>query len=97
VFNGLQKTGSLIPLNNKNHIWKNRKVLLERWRAEYATTLKPKLIKERYAIKDQWRNISFNTSKTAWGGGAASRQLTSSQITYDPKRLSYIQKITESI
>jgi len=38
--------------------------------------LKPKLIKERYAIKDQWRNISFNTSKTAWGGEPAADILT---------------------
>lgn len=76
VINGLKETGYLIPLNNKTYVWENREVLLERWIAEYATTLRPKLIKERYTLKGQWQNITFDTDKTVWGGEPAADILT---------------------
>lgn len=76
VIDGLKETGYLIPLNNKTYLWKNRKELLQRWIAEYATTLKPKLIKERYTLKEPWQKIIFNADKTVWGGEPAADILT---------------------
>lgn len=76
VIKGLKKTGYLIALNNKTYEWENRMSLLERWIAEYATTLKPKLQKERYTFKNDWRNIPFDTAKTVWGGEPAADLLT---------------------
>lgn len=76
VIDGLKETGYLIPLNNKTYVWENRKALLERWIAEYATILRPKLIKERYTLKGQWQDITFNTDKTVWGGEPAADILT---------------------
>lgn len=43
VLEGLRETGYLLPLNNKEYIWENRKQLLERWINEYETVLRPKL------------------------------------------------------
>jgi hypothetical protein len=51
VIDGLRKTGFLVPLNKKTYVWENRMVLLERWIAEYATVLRPKLIRDRYPLK----------------------------------------------
>lgn len=76
VIEGLKETGYLIPLNNKTHIWENRKGLLDRWIAEYVTELRPKLVKERYALKGQWREVTFEPQKTVWGGEPAADLLT---------------------
>lgn len=76
VIEGLKETGYLIPLNNKNYVWENRKALLERWIAEYATVLRPKLVKERYAIKGNWKEIPLDNYKTVWGGEPAADILT---------------------
>lgn len=76
VIEGLKETGYLIALNQKNYVWENRKALLDRWVAEYATLLKPKLRKERYTYKGAWRNIPFDTQKTVWGGEPAADILT---------------------
>jgi len=76
VINGLKETGYLIPLNNKTYVWENRKVLLERWIAEYATVLRPKLVKERYTLKGNWQEIPFDNQKTVWGGEPAADLLT---------------------
>lgn len=76
IIEGLKETGYLIPLNNKNFIWENRKELLERWIAEYATVLRPKLLKERYALNGNWETIVFDKNKTAWGGEPAADLLT---------------------
>ncbi len=76
VIEGLKETGYLIPLNNKAYVWENRKALLERWIAEYATILRPKLIKQRYAFKGQWQDIIFDSNKTVWGGEPAADILT---------------------
>ncbi len=76
VIGGLKETGYLIPLNNKTYVWQNREALLERWIAEYATVLRPKLMKEKYAFKGQWQDIAFNNNRTLWGGEAAADILT---------------------
>lgn len=76
VLDGLKTTGFLIPLRNKSYIWNNKKILLERWVAEYATLLRPKLVKERYKITGAWQELNFNKQKTAWGGEAAADLIT---------------------
>lgn len=76
VIDGLKETGYLIPLNNKTYVWENRKELLNRWIAEYATLLRPKLVKERYRLKGDWKVLVFNTKKTVWGGEPAADILT---------------------
>jgi hypothetical protein len=76
VIDGLKETGYLLALNNKTNIWENREGLLARWISEYASMLRPKLIKERYTLKGQWQDISFETDKTTWGGESAADLLT---------------------
>lgn len=76
VIDGLKETGYLIPLKNKTYVWENRKELLDRWIAEYATLLRPKLVKERYTLKSEWKDLVFNTKKTVWGGEPAADILT---------------------
>jgi hypothetical protein len=76
VIDGLKETRYLIPLNNKTYLWENRKALLERWIAEYATVLRPKLKKERYTLKGGWQDIEFDITKTLWGGEPAADILT---------------------
>lgn len=76
VMDGLKETGYLMPLNNKTFVWENRKALLERWIAEYATVLRPKLVKERYTLKANWQEIQFQNHKTVWGGEPAADLLT---------------------
>ncbi len=76
VIEGLKETGYLIPVNNKTYTWENRKALLERWIAEYATVLRPKLLKDRYALKGNWENMHFDNYKTVWGGEPAADILT---------------------
>lgn len=76
VIEGLKETGYLIAFNNKAYVWENRKALMERWIAEYATVLRPKLLKERYTLTDDWQNVRFDADKTVWGGEAAAEMLT---------------------
>jgi hypothetical protein len=76
VLEGLKETGYLIPLNNKTYIWEDRKALLERWIVEYATVLRPKLVKERFTLKANWQEIQFQKHKTVWGGEPAADILT---------------------
>lgn len=76
VIEGLKETGYLIALNNKTYVWESRAALLERWIAEYGTILRPKLRKDKYALKGQWQNLLFNNNKTLWGGEPAADLLT---------------------
>jgi hypothetical protein len=76
VFEGLKETGYIVPLNNREYVWENRKELLERWVAEYGTTLKPKLKKEQYTFQGNWNGIQFNNELTVWGGEPAADILT---------------------
>lgn len=76
VIDGLKETGFLIPLNKRTFLWENRKGLLDRWAAEYATVLRPKLKKQRFALKGQWQNLKFDNNKTLWGGEPAADILT---------------------
>jgi len=76
VIEGLKETGFLIPLNNRAWVWQNRKLLLERWVAEYGTVLKPKLRRERYNFQGNWKHIHLNHELTVWGGEPAAESLT---------------------
>ena len=76
IIDGLKETAYLIPLNNKTYVWEKREELMERWIAEYATVLRPKLVKERYTLKANWKEITFDNLKTVWGGEAAADILT---------------------
>lgn len=76
VLDGLKETGYLISLNTKTLLWENRKALLDRWVEEYATILRPKLVKGRYTLRTNWQNIVFQTPKTVWGGEPAADLLT---------------------
>ncbi len=76
VIEGLRETGYLMTLRNKTYVWENKTSLLERWIAEYATVLRPKLKKERYTFKGKWQDILFDTKKTLWGGEPAADILT---------------------
>ncbi|HAC14919.1 MAG TPA: hypothetical protein DCE78_03095 [Bacteroidetes bacterium] len=76
VIDGLKQTGFLIHLNKDMILWENRKTLLDRWIAEYATVLRPKLVKERYTLKNDWKLLTLNHQKTVWGGEPAADILT---------------------
>ncbi|WP_207421544.1 type IV toxin-antitoxin system AbiEi family antitoxin [Desertivirga brevis] len=76
VIEGLKETAYLISLDNKNYIWENRRSLLDRWIYEYGSILRPKLIKERYTINSDWRQLKLDSDKTVWGGEAAADLLT---------------------
>lgn len=76
VIEGLKETGYILPLNNKDYVWENRKELLNRWVAEYATMLRPKLVKGRYRLNGNWTELEFVNGKTAWGGEPAADLLT---------------------
>jgi len=78
VIDGLKETGYLIPLKNKTYVWEKRKELLDRWIAEYATVLRPKLFKEKYTLKGNWETIQFDNNKTVWGGEPAADLFTNS-------------------
>jgi hypothetical protein len=49
---------------------------MNRWINGYATTLKPKLKKNTYAVPKNWESIDFNPKKTVWGGEPAADILT---------------------
>jgi len=76
VIEGLKETGFLQALNNKTYVWENRATLLDRWIAEYATVLRPKLLKEKYTLKGNWQDIALNNTNTFWGGEPAADLLT---------------------
>lgn len=76
VLDGLKEAGYLLPLNRKTYVWENRKELLDRWVTEYATLLRPKLWKGRYALHENWEAIPLERSRTVWGGEPAADRLT---------------------
>ncbi|MCX6294216.1 MAG: type IV toxin-antitoxin system AbiEi family antitoxin [Sphingobacteriales bacterium] len=76
IIDGLKATGFLQALNNKTYIWENPAALLDRWIAEYATILRPKLLKEKYTFKGNWQDIALKNNITFWGGEPAADLLT---------------------
>lgn len=76
VIDGLKATGFLQALNNKTYVWENIPALVDRWIAEYATVLKPKLFKENYTFKGNWQDIALDNTNTFWGGEPAADILT---------------------
>ncbi|UII21569.1 type IV toxin-antitoxin system AbiEi family antitoxin [Fulvivirga ligni] len=76
VIDGLKKTGYLMVLRKKTYVWKNRRELLDRWINEYATQLRPKLIRGYYHIQGAWDDIKLDNELTAWGGEPAADLLT---------------------
>jgi hypothetical protein len=76
VIDGLKATNYLLPLNNKEYVWENRRDLLDRWINKYATELRPKLKKSTYTLKKNWKELILNTEQTVWGGEPAADLLT---------------------
>lgn len=76
VIEGLIETGYLIRNGHQKYIWENRKGLLERWINDYATILRPKLIKGRFTLKKDWQQVELHSKLSLWGGEAAADQLT---------------------
>ncbi len=76
IIDGLKATGYLQALNNKTYVWDNLAKLVDRWIAEYATVLRPKLLKEKYTLKGNWQEIALNNNYTFWGGEPAADLLT---------------------
>lgn len=76
VLDGLKETGYLIPLKSKSLVWENREALLYRWIEEYKTELRPRLKKERYSLKLNWKQLKFDYRKTVWGGEPAADIIT---------------------
>ncbi|GBD91365.1 hypothetical protein BMS3Abin04_02092 [bacterium BMS3Abin04] len=76
IINGIKETGYLLPLNNKEYVWENRKELLERWIDKYTTGLRPNLHKGNYTLKGDWNKIKLNRELTVWGGEPAADILT---------------------
>ncbi len=76
IIEGLKETGFLLPLDGKNFIWEKRKELLDKWVGDYATTLRPTLNRVYYALPGNWKDITFDHTKTLWGGEAAADILT---------------------
>jgi hypothetical protein len=76
IIDGLKATGFLQALNNKTYLWENVANLVDRWIAEYATVLRPKLLKEKYTLKGNWQDIALKNNITFWGGEPAADLLT---------------------
>lgn len=76
VLNGLKSTGFLLPLDRASFILDNKKILLDRWVAEYATILRPKLFKDKYFLKSDWQSLAMDDNDTVWGGEPAADLLT---------------------
>lgn len=76
IIHGLKKTGYIISLNKQNYVWEKREELLNRWINEYASELRPKLIKGSYTIQTNWQSIKLNNQLTVWGGEPAADLLT---------------------
>lgn len=76
VIEGLKETGYIIALDKKNYVWENMEELLNRWINDYAAELRPKTIKGKYKVPEEWRNIQLNKEITVWGGEAAADLLT---------------------
>ena len=76
IIDGLKATGYLQALNTKTYIWNNVANLVDRWVTEYATVLRPKLIKEKYTFKGNWQDIVLKNQVTFWGGEPAADKLT---------------------
>lgn len=76
VISGLRQTGYLVPFRKQEYVWQNRKELLDRWINAYATELRPKLLKGKYAFKKDWQTIQLDNKHTVWGGELAADKLT---------------------
>jgi len=76
VIDGLIETGYLLKLDQTKYVWDDRKELVDRWITEYATRLKPKLLRGRYKLTQDWKDIRLNTQFTVWGGEPAGNLLT---------------------
>ncbi|WP_461533700.1 type IV toxin-antitoxin system AbiEi family antitoxin [Sinomicrobium sp.] len=76
IINGLKETGYLLRLNKKTYTWDHRKELLDRWVNEYATELRPKIIKGTYKLPGNWKKLPLNKEVTVWGGEPAADILT---------------------
>lgn len=76
VINGLQETGYVLTYQRNHYVWENRKELLDRWVTEYATQLKPTLLKGRFKFRTDWADVRLQIKDTVWGGEPAGDLLT---------------------
>lgn len=81
VLKGLQETGLLLKLNNREYKLKNKKDLLDKWMAAYAQVLKPTLeIGTFRFLKPEdfanWKNLPLKKNTSWWGGEPAAELLT---------------------
>lgn len=78
---GLQQAGFILPLNDKEMVLQNKKVLLERWMAGYRETLKPLLLIGKYRLNKpvdlkDLSHFPVKPGETAWGGEPAAELIT---------------------
>lgn len=76
IINGLKETGFLLHLNKREYLWKDRKVLINRWITEYEIKLKPSLLKGKFKLRKNWNELNLKTGVTLWGGEPAGDILT---------------------
>jgi hypothetical protein len=76
VIEGLKETGYIIALDKKNYIWENFRDLIHRWINDYAAELRPKTVKGKYRVPENWKSIHLNKEFTVWGGEPAADLLT---------------------
>lgn len=76
IIEGLKETGYLLNQMQNDYIWENRAELLDRWIADYHTTLKPTLLKGKFRVPQNWHENNLNYDQTLWGGEPAADILT---------------------
>lgn len=81
ILKGLQETGFLLKLNDREYKLKNKKDLFDKWMTAYAQILKPTLeIGSFRLLKNEdfnnWGNLPLNNGKSWWGGEPAGEKLT---------------------
>lgn len=77
----LEKQNFIINVSKNDYKLINKTDLLEKWLIGFEDTLKPKLKISTYRfvdkkMKDDWRNIKFDSNKILWGGEPAAAKLT---------------------
>lgn len=78
---GLQQTGFILQLNEKEMVLQNKRALLERWLAGYKETLKPLLLIGKYKLNkptdfNDLSHFPVKASETVWGGEPAAELIT---------------------
>lgn len=78
IINDLQSAGYIVA-DNKTRLLFDRKNLLQKWVSNYADRLRPKLLQQRYRMRQSDNlqfNIDFSGPDVLWGGEVAAARLT---------------------